>query len=136
MPAQPSPHCHEVTIYYEDTDLSGSVYHANYLAYFERAREHCLGVDELVRMYREDGVSFVVHHAELTFRARSMHGDVLEIFTKVRRESEYRLVFDQRVRGKGESSDRVIGSITLVCVDNNNQLITLPPSILTRVLLD
>ena len=30
---------HPVTIYYEDTDLSGMVYHANYIKYFERARE-------------------------------------------------------------------------------------------------
>lgn len=32
-------HIHEVTVYYEDTDLTGSVYHANYLRYFERARK-------------------------------------------------------------------------------------------------
>ncbi len=33
-----------VTIYYEDTDFTGVVYHANYLKYFERAREELLGV--------------------------------------------------------------------------------------------
>ena len=33
-------HEHRVQIYYEDTDHSGVVYHANYLKYFERAREH------------------------------------------------------------------------------------------------
>ena len=35
-------HSHQLTIYYEDTDLTGSVYHANYLKYFERAREELL----------------------------------------------------------------------------------------------
>ena len=32
----------EVQVYYEDTDHSGVVYHANYLKYFERAREDML----------------------------------------------------------------------------------------------
>ncbi|MBW2548816.1 MAG: thioesterase, partial [Deltaproteobacteria bacterium] len=45
-----SQYVHPVQIYYEDTDHSGVVYHANYLKYFERAREHIFGVDELVRL--------------------------------------------------------------------------------------
>ena len=53
-------HSHEFQIYYEDTDLSGIVYHANYLKYFERAREHLLGVEELVSLYYDEGVGFVV----------------------------------------------------------------------------
>ena len=40
-----TPHVHPVQINYEDTDHSGVVYHANYLKYFERAREHSLGVE-------------------------------------------------------------------------------------------
>ena len=50
-----------VQIYYEDTDHSGLVYHANYLKYFERAREHLLGTDELVRLLAEEGKGFVVY---------------------------------------------------------------------------
>ena len=53
-------HAHPVQIYYEDTDLSGVVYHANYLKYFERAREHLLGPTELARLYNEDGIGVVV----------------------------------------------------------------------------
>ena len=61
-------HLHHVQIYYEDTDFSGVVYHASYLKSFERAREHLIGVDELVRLFREDGIGFVVYKANLTFR--------------------------------------------------------------------
>ncbi len=122
-------HVYTFNIYYEDTDLTGAVYHANYLAYFERAREHCLGIQELVRMYREDGIGFVVHHVDLTYRAPSFHGDELEIHTRARCESEYRIIFEQHVRGRGESTSRVIGRITLVCVNRDHQLITLPPSL-------
>jgi acyl-CoA thioester hydrolase len=38
-------HSHPVRVYYEDTDAGGIVYYANYLKFFERARngEHCTG---------------------------------------------------------------------------------------------
>ena len=88
---------HPITVYYEDTDFTGVVYHANYLKYFERAREHLLGVDDLVALYRDHGVGFVVYKAELTFKEGAVHGDRLEIRTAVRAESEYRLLFDQSV---------------------------------------
>src|SRR5690606_5005447 len=76
-------HVHPVQIYYEDTDHSGVVYHANYLRYFERAREHVLGVRELVALYNEQGIGFVVYHAELTYRDVAVFGDTLEIHTRV-----------------------------------------------------
>ena len=47
-------HVLDIQIYYEDTDFSGVVYHANYLRFFERAREHILGADELVRLWRDE----------------------------------------------------------------------------------
>ena len=65
MPTQSS---FSVRVYYEDTDHSGVVYHANYLKYFERAREHLLGVDELVALWNEQGVGFVVYRADITYK--------------------------------------------------------------------
>lgn len=127
------PHLHEVQIYYEDTDLTGAVYHANYLAYFERAREHCLGVEALVRLYREDGVGFVVHHAEVTYRAPSSHGDCIQVLSTARCESDYRVVFQHRVRIAGERQDRVTGSVSLVCVDRDNGLVEVPAVIRAEI---
>jgi acyl-CoA thioester hydrolase len=125
-------HRHPVQIYYEDTDHSGVVYHANYLKYFERAREHLLGVDELVRLFREDGVGFVVYKAEMTFKEGAVHGDLLEIRTTVRAESDYRAIFDQCVwRGDKKLVD---GKVHLVCVDRNNKLVRLPTSVINRLL--
>ena len=128
-PATGEPHIHRVQIYYEDTDLTGAVYHANYLAYFERAREHMLGVKGLVDMFRNEGLGFVVHRAEVTFRAPSFHGDELEILSTARCESDYRIVFDHRARGAGETNPRVFGLLTLVCVGSDQQLVPLPERI-------
>ena len=76
-------HEHRVQIYYEDTDHSGVVYHANYLKYFERAREHMLGTDELRRLFVEDGIGFAVYKAELTYKEGAVFGDTLVIESTV-----------------------------------------------------
>ncbi len=123
-------HTHPVQIYYEDTDLSGVVYHANYLKYFERAREHLLGPEELARLYNEQGIGFVVYKAELTFREGARLADRVEIRTTVTMESEYRAVFDQSVWKPGRNSPMVEGKVHLVCVDRQNKLVPLPKSVI------
>lgn len=123
------PHTFPFRIYYEDTDHSGLVYHANYLKYFERAREHVLGADELVRMYREDGLGFVVYKAELSFREGARFGDVLEVRTTVKLESEYRALFHQAVWRPGGQKAMVDGVVQLVCVNRENKLVRLPAGV-------
>ena len=88
---------HSVQIYYEDTDHSGLVYHANYLKYFERAREHLLGTAELVRLLNDEGTGFVVYKAEMTFRRGAAFGDTIEVRTTVEQESDFRLAFKQDI---------------------------------------
>jgi len=123
------PHLHPVRIYYEDTDFSGLVYHANYLKYFERAREHLLGPAELVRLWREDGVGFVVYRAELAFRGGAVFGDELEVRTTVRLESPWRAVFDQQIWRPQGAQAMVTGLVQLVCVNRENQLVPLPAGV-------
>ncbi len=125
-----SYHTHMIRIYYEDTDLSGLVYHANYLRYFERAREHVIGPKELCRLWDEDGVGFVVYRANLKFKEGARLGDELEIRTQVSSESEYRAIFKQSVWKPGASSSMVVGEIHLVCVDRDGKLIKLPEGVL------
>ncbi len=122
-------HVFDFRIYYEDTDHSGLVYHANYLKYFERAREHVLGADELVRLYREDGLGFVVYKAELSFREGARFGDVLQVRTRVQLESEYRAIFHQAVWRPDGVKAMVEGQIQLVCVNRENRLVRLPAGV-------
>lgn len=72
---------HPVSVYYEDTDFSGFVYHANYLKFFERAREHILGQDLLAEMF-ERKVHFVVKSARLDFFAPARFADQLVIVSE------------------------------------------------------
>ncbi len=116
-------HVLDVQIYYEDTDFSGVVYHANYLRYFERAREHMLGADELVRMWREEQKGFVVYKATMQFKEGAVFGDVVEIRSAARLESAYRIVFAQRCHRKRDGKLLVDAEIEMVCIDGHKQLI-------------
>lgn len=59
-----------VRIYYEDTDFSGVVYHANYLHYFERGRSDFLrlaGIHHRELAEGDDPTAFAVHRMEIDF---------------------------------------------------------------------
>jgi acyl-CoA thioester hydrolase len=62
-------HCHQVRVYYEDTDAGGVMYHAQYLAFAERARSEALRAAgataaELARLH---GIVFVVRRLEADY---------------------------------------------------------------------
>jgi acyl-CoA thioester hydrolase len=118
-------HVFDVQVYYEDTDFSGVVYHANYLRYFERAREHILGPRELVRMWQEDGTGFVVYKASLNYKEGAVFGDILEIRSDMRLESDVRVSFAQRAVRKSDGKLLVDGVVEMVCVDAKRQLVSL-----------
>jgi tol-pal system-associated acyl-CoA thioesterase len=129
----PAPHVFELQIYYEDTDFSGVVYHANYLRYFERAREHLIGTDALVRLWQDEGVGFVVYKASLTFKEGAVFGDLLEVHTLPRAESEVRAVFEQRVVRQRDHKLLVEGEVQMVCVDKERRLVPLPAGIAQEI---
>jgi len=125
------PFVHPVQIYYEDTDHSGRVYHANFLRYFERAREHLIGVAELVRMQKEDGVGFVVYKVEVTYKAGAEFGDTIEIRTTSRVPNDYRVIFQQDAYRDGRLLAQ--GFVHLVCVNTKNELVPLPATVMQWV---
>jgi tol-pal system-associated acyl-CoA thioesterase len=123
-----APHLFEVQIYYEDTDFSGFVYHANYLRYFERAREHVLGPEELLRMWRDEGKGFAVYTASLAFKSGAVFGDIVEIRSVARLESEYRVRFEQQAVRKVDGKLLVDASIEMVCLDGARRPVPIPDS--------
>ena len=111
-----------VQVYYEDTDFSGVVYHANYLKYFERAREHVIGSDKLVWLWQEQGLGFAVYKANLTFADGVVFGDILDIRSSVEMDGKYRTIWHQEVWRPGGVKPAVTGEIHMVCLDINKQL--------------
>jgi YbgC/YbaW family acyl-CoA thioester hydrolase len=116
-----------VQIFYEDTDHSGVVYHANYLKYFERAREAVIGAPRLVRLWRDQGLGFAVYKATLDYQDGAEFGERLEIRSIWRRESDYRLIWTQEAWRPGATRAAVRAEIHLVCLDRDRHLRPIPP---------
>jgi acyl-CoA thioester hydrolase len=88
-----------VRVYYEDTDATGIVYHATYLAFAERARTEmlrCLGLDH-TRLRADFGVAFTVSRCAIDYRAPARLDDLLEIQTRMVRLGGASLDLDQRI---------------------------------------
>jgi acyl-CoA thioester hydrolase len=126
-------HIHPVTIYYEDTDFTGLVYHANYLKYMERAREELLGMDEQKRLWNVDNLAFAVYQCTLRFKAAAHHAETLEVRTTVSAPTPYRAVFQQNVWRLGTERPLVEGTVELVCIDRAGTLRKMPQHILERL---
>jgi acyl-CoA thioester hydrolase len=97
-----TPHRFPLTVYYEDTDMAGIVYYANYLRYIERARSEIVekvGVDQ--NAMRADGVVFAVTRVEADYIGSARLGDRLEVVTTHRAASPVRWTFDQEVQRGG-----------------------------------
>jgi acyl-CoA thioester hydrolase len=82
-------HHMQVRVYYEDTDFSGIVYHANYLRFMERGRTNylrLLGADQRALFAEAEseapGFAFVVRAMQLDFLKPSRMDDLLEIVTR------------------------------------------------------
>ena len=78
-----SRHLYPVRVFFEDTDLSGIAYHANYLKWCERARSdilRLLGIDQ--RAANEAGEGFyAVSEANIKWRRPAKLDDVLTVVT-------------------------------------------------------
>jgi acyl-CoA thioester hydrolase len=89
-----------VRVYYEDTDFTGVVYHANYVRYFERGRSDFLrlaGISHSDLLARDDPAAFVVTRIELDFRAPARIDDVLLVVTTYDRVRGPRLYISQKI---------------------------------------
>ena len=109
-------HTFPVRVYYEDTDMGGVVYHANYLKFIERARSdyvRALGNDQ--NAMRDAGVVWVVRRIEADYLAPAKFDDVLEVETKVISMSGVRLTMAQVV--KRDETDLFRATVTAVCIN-------------------
>ena len=77
-------HFFPLRVYYEDTDLSGIVYHANYLKFMERARSDLLallGIDQRAALEAGEG-AYAVADVSLAYRSPAKLGDALLVVTR------------------------------------------------------
>ena len=122
-------HDFPIRVYYEDTDLAGIVYYANYLKFIERARSEWvrdMGIDQ-VRMKADLGKIFAVRRIEADYLHAARFDDELQVQTGIRTVAGARIVLDQVVmRGQ----ERLFAAVvTLVCLGKSGRPTRLPKEI-------
>ena len=108
-----------VRVYYQDTDAGGVVFHAQYLAFMERARTELLnqaGID-LARMAERRGILAMVHHIEVTYHLPARLNELLTVSAEVVKMGRASFVFRQRVERGAELL--VEADVTIALVDKN-----------------
>ncbi len=121
-------HTYPVRVYYEDTDMGGVVYHANYLRYIERARSDWvrkLGNDQ--NAMREQGIVWVVRRVEADYLAAARFEDELVVETEMVSLSGARLTMSQLVK-RGET-EIFRAEVTAVCMNAQGKPVRLPAEI-------
>jgi len=96
-------HKFEFTVYYEDTDMGGIVYYANYLKFIERARSTWvaqLGVDQLA--LQAGGLFFAVRAIQAEYLAPARLGDLLEVVSQRWSSTPARWILHQEVQRAGQ----------------------------------
>lgn len=104
-------HRFPVRVYFEDTDLSGVVYHANYLRFMERARSDmlaCAGIDQRAAFDSGEGV-YAVADLCIKFRRPARLGDDLVVLSRALSVGAATAVIHQRVmRGAEQLTDATV----------------------------
>jgi acyl-CoA thioester hydrolase len=110
----------DVRIYYEDTDLSGVVYHSNYLKFMERGRteflrEHKINLSD----YHDEGIVFAVTEIKIQYRYPARYNDLLRVHTELESISSFQVVFTAEMFNQDEKL-LSRGTAKIVAVDEKN----------------
>ena len=97
-------HYFPLRVYFEDTDVAGIVYYANYLRFLERARSDLLraiGVDQREALESGEGV-YAVAEVSVRYKAPARLADDLVIVTQVQQVRAASVLIQQRVMRDGQ----------------------------------
>ena len=136
MPIEHPPfkHSMNVRVYYEDTDMGGVVFYANYLKYMERGRTEWLrdlGVNQSALATTEQR-GFIVVRVDVRYLSPARLDDLLQIESEVTRMGRASLHFAQSVRRNGELI--VQSNIQVCCVETvNMRVAAIPESVRTKL---
>ena len=114
-----SAHQLQLRVYWEDTDASGVVYHANYLKWAERGRTEWLRAlgGEQQRWIVEAGIAFTVAEMTVRYRRPARLDDRVLIKTELGVQRRASLIFEQRILHADSGELLAQMSVKAGCVD-------------------
>jgi acyl-CoA thioester hydrolase len=124
-----------VRVYYQDTDAGGVVFHAQYLAFMERARSELLneaGID-LARFVERHGILVMVHDLRVKYHQPARLNELVAVSAEVVRMGRASFVFHQRVERGAELL--VEADVTVALVDRRRMRPARMPAELEQALL-
>lgn len=120
-------------VYYEDTDLAGIVYYANYLKFIERGRTEwvrAIGVDQGA-LKRAEGIVFAVRRVEADYLKPARFDDLLTVTTRLLDLGGARIELAQEVL-RGE--ERLFAArVVLVCMSEAGGAARIPHDVRARL---
>jgi len=89
----------KIRVYYEDTDASGRVYHANYLKYLERGRSNLIYQSKYnhQELFKKFNIIFVVKSLNINYLKPAFFEDIIEVQTSLNLLSRVKLNFNQKI---------------------------------------
>lgn len=126
-------HTFNLRVYYEDTDLAGIVYYANYLKFIERARTEWvrgLGIDQS-ELKSEAGIVFAVRRVEADYLSPAQFDDELIVMTELQELTGARIVLSQDVMRGDDMLFRAV--VTLVALTDAGRATRLPADVRRRL---
>ena len=124
-----------VRVYYQDTDAGGVVFHAQYLAFMERARSELLneaGID-LARFVESHGILVMVHELRVKYHQPARLNELVSVSAEVVKMGRASFVFHQRVERGAELL--VEADVTIALVDRRRMRPARMPAELEQALL-
>jgi len=124
-----APHRFLVRVYYEDTDLAGIVYYANYLTFIERGRSEWireLGIDQ-TRLKAEHGIVFAVRKVVADYLRPAKFDDQLFVTSSLLDARPARLILRQDV--VRDTNLLFSAEVTLVALRETGQPTRLPQEV-------
>ena len=106
-------------IYYEDTDLGGVVYYANYLKYLERARSeaiYSLGLTN-IKLQKDYGVLIIVKSCNIEYKKPAKFEDELEIISSILSKTRTSFTMLQIIK----KNEEIISEATVQLVTVNKE---------------
>jgi acyl-CoA thioester hydrolase len=113
-------------VYYEDTDASGRVYHANYLKFLERSRTDLIYKtnythEELLKKF---DLIFVVKECSISFKKPAFFEDLIKVTSEIDQLSRVKIKFNQKIYR--ESNLLVQASVLVIHVNSSGKISKLP----------
>ena len=125
-------HIWPIRVYYEDTDLAGIVYYANYLRFIERARSELVraaGIDQVAM--KAAGLVFAVRRVEADYLKPAHYDDQIEVRTRLRDVKGASFAMPQEVWRKDELLFKA--HVTIVVLNQAGRATRLPAELRARL---